>query len=120
MITYETYKILHIFTLMMTISAMGGIISNGMWINSKIFKVITGFLSFLIFVAGMGLIARLGFKYGEPFPTWIIVKIVMWILFNISLVSLFKVEQKKFKILFAVIAFASIFLAIYTAITKLA
>lgn len=120
MITYETYKILHIFTIMMTISAMGGVISEGRWIPNKKFKIAIGVLSFLIFVGGMGLIARLGFKHGEPFPAWIMVKIAMWFVFNVSLVLLFKVEQKKFKILCAVAAFLSIFIAVYTAVTKLA
>lgn len=120
MITYETYKILHLFTIMMTISAMGGVIAEGRWIPNKTFKIVVGLLSFLIFVGGMGLIARLGFKHGEPFPAWIMIKIVMWILFNLSLVLLFKVEQKKLKIVCALAAFLTVFIAVVTAVTKLA
>lgn len=120
MISYETYKILHIFTLLMTISAIGGVIAEGRWIPNKSFKITIGVLSFLIFVAGMGLIARLGIKHGEAFPVWIFVKIIMWVIFNIALVGLFKVQHKKAKILCAVVSFLSIFIAVYAAITKLA
>ncbi|MBY0415906.1 MAG: hypothetical protein K2Q18_17165, partial [Bdellovibrionales bacterium] len=72
MISYETYKILHIFTLFMVISAMGVIIAEGRWIPNKTFKIVIGLLSFFVFVGGMGLIARLGFKHGEPFPSWVL------------------------------------------------
>lgn len=120
MISYETYKILHIFTIMMTVSAMGGVIAEGRWIPNRSFKIVIGVLSFLIFVGGMGLIARLGFKHGEPFPSWIMAKIAMWILLNVFLVLLFRVEQKKTKMIFAAAAFISVFIAVYTAVTKLA
>ena len=99
---------------------MGAIISEGRWVPNKTFKIITGLLSFFIFVGGMGLIARLGFKHGEAFPAWIMIKIGMWLVFNISLVCLFRVEQKKFKIAFTVMAFLSVFIAVFTAVTKLA
>lgn len=120
MISYETYKILHIFTLFMVISAMGGIIAEGRWIPNKTFKIVVGLLSFLIFVGGMGLIARLGFKHGEPFPAWILIKIGAWIALNISLVLLFRVQDKKLKMLWTIVSFVAIFVAIYSAITKLA
>ncbi len=118
MINYETYKILHIFTLFMVISAMGGIVAEGRWIPNKSFKMTVGFLSFLIFVGGMGLIARLGFKHGEPFPLWIIVKIGCWILLNIALVMLFRVQKKEYKILCSLLSFLAIFTAVFVAITK--
>ena len=68
MISYETYKILHVFTLLMVVSAMGGIVAEGRWLPNKTFKIVVGILSFLIFVGGMGLIARLGFTHGQSFP----------------------------------------------------
>lgn len=120
MISYETYKILHIFTLFMVISAMGGIIAEGRWIPNKSFKITVGVLSFLIFVGGMGLIARLGFKHGEAFPAWILTKIAAWIVFNIALVMLFKVQQKNYKMACAAVSFVAVFIAVYSAITKLA
>ncbi|MBC7713523.1 MAG: SirB2 family protein [Rhizobacter sp.] len=119
MISYETYKILHIFMIMMTLSATGAVIAEGRWMPRTSFKAVIGILSFLILVGGMGLLARLGFKHGEGFPTWVYIKIVMWIILNVSLVILFRSQQKNTKILFAWIAFASVFVAVYTAVTKL-
>lgn len=120
MISYETYKILHIFTLFMVISAMGGIVAEGRWLPNKTFKIIVGILSFLIFVGGMGLIARLGFKHTEPFPLWVVVKISCWIILNVALVALFRVEQKKFKGFCVWISVVAVFVAVYSAVTKLA
>ncbi len=119
MISYETYKILHLFTLLMTMAAMGAVIAEGRWVPIKSFRVVIGILSFLIFVGGMGLIARLGFKHGQSFPVWIYVKIGMWVVLNICLVMLFRIQQKSRKVLFTWIAFFAIFIAVYSAITKL-
>ena len=118
MISYETYKILHIFTLFMVISSMGAIIAEGRWIPNKSFKIAVGVVSFLIFVGGMGLIARLGFKHDEPFPLWVIVKITCWIVLNVALVMLYRMQEKKFKILLAGISFLAVLTAVYAAVTK--
>lgn len=119
MISYETYKILHIFTLFMVMSAFGGIVAGGSWILNKSFKIVVGVLSFLVFLGGMGLIARLGFKHGEAFPLWVIVKISCWIVLNIALVGLFKCEAKKYKIVCIFFSIVAIFLAAFSAVTKL-
>lgn len=119
MISYEAYKILHIFCLFMVISAMGGIIAEGRWIANRSFKIVVGVVSFLIFVGGMGLIARLGFRHGEAFPAWVVVKIACWILFNISLFTLFRATDKTVKISCALLSFVTAFVAVFAAITKL-
>lgn len=120
MINYETYKILHIFTLFMVISGMGVIIAEGRWIPNKSFKIAIFGLSFLVFVGGMGLIARLGFKHTEPFPVWVVVKIACWIILNAALVGLFKFQDKTIKILCAMVSFLAVFIAVVSAVTKFA
>jgi uncharacterized membrane protein SirB2 len=120
MISYETYKILHIFSLFMLISAMGAVIAEGRWIPNKSFKTAIGILSFLVFVGGMGLIARLGFKHTEPFPAWVIIKITCWIVVNVSLVALFKFQDKTIKLLCAVISLLAVLIAVISAVTKFA
>jgi hypothetical protein len=80
MIAYEVYKVLHLTTLFLFVSSFGFIFKQE--IKNKSIKFIVSFISFLIFVAGMGLIARLGFKHTEPFPLWIYLKISCWILIN--------------------------------------
>lgn len=118
MISYEAYKILHLFTLLTVVSAIGAIIAEGKWISNKSFKVIIGLFSFFIFVGGMGLIARLGFKHGEPFPAWILIKIACWIMLNISLVMLFRRKDVMFKKIFGVLGALSVLVAVYAAVTK--
>jgi hypothetical protein len=75
MINYETYHLVHLLCIFLFIATL----SLGLWGNKdKSIKVITGVSTFLIFVTGMGLIARLGFKHTEPFPFWIWGKMVIW------------------------------------------
>ena len=105
--------------LFFTIAAIGIIFANGEWIKSKAFKIITGVTSFFIFVAGMGLIARIGIKHGDGFPAWISVKIGAWFIFNIGLILCFKVKDKSSKIATFIICLAAAFVASYSAITKL-
>ena len=118
MISYETYKILHIFTLFLVMATCGGILAGGKWITNRSFKIATGVLSFLVFVAGMGLIARLGFRHGEPFPQWIWVKMSAWAVMSFSIIMIFRVKQTK--VYFACLGLLAIFVAVYSAITKLA
>lgn len=105
--------------LFLTLAAIGMIFANTEWIKSRGFKIAVGITSFLIFVAGMGLIARIGIKHGEGFPAWILVKIGAWFIFNIGLVLSFKVKDKSSKIATMIICLAAVFVASFSAITKL-
>jgi uncharacterized membrane protein SirB2 len=120
MINYETYKILHIFTLFMVISGMGVVLAEGRWIPNKKFQIGLFVVSFLVFVAGMGLIARLGFKHSEPFPLWVWVKMSCWVILNAALVALFKFQDKTIKVACALVAFIAVFVAVFSAVTKFA
>lgn len=75
--SYEVYKFLHVILLFTFVSGLttSFLLEN----NPKIMKILTGVSSFLIFVAGMGLIARLNISHGEPWPVWIKVKIGLWL-----------------------------------------
>jgi uncharacterized membrane protein SirB2 len=119
MISYETYKVLHLFTLFMLLSAFGVVISEGRWIAGRRFKIIVSIVSFLVFVAGMGLIARLGFKHTEAFPLWIWVKMFCWGSLNIVLFGLFRIKSKQGKLILGSMAGLIIFVAVVTAVTKL-
>lgn len=78
---YEVYKLLHLAMIFLFIGSFGiGLFASE---NPKWNKIMQGVVSFLIFVAGMGLIARLGFPHGEPWPTWIKVKIGIWLIATI-------------------------------------
>ncbi len=78
MISYEVYKLIHIICLVILAICSGEYFSKGS--PSKMTKILCGVASLLIFVAGMGMMARLGIGHGEGWPTWIILKIVFWLL----------------------------------------
>jgi uncharacterized membrane protein SirB2 len=82
MLPYEFYKFLHLVTLFIFLSGagLGFFLEN----NPKWNKIITGITSVLIFVAGMGLIARIGIGHGEGWPLWINLKVAIWLFMAIG------------------------------------
>ncbi len=81
----------------MLFASLGFISDLQGFIQKPTSKIILGFISFFIFVAGMGLIARLGFKHSEPFPFWIKLKMINWVLLNIAIFLLFKSKKNILK-----------------------
>ena len=77
MFSYEAYKLVHIVSIIIFFGAVGAAIIGGRYEKHE--KIITGVSSLFIFVAGMGLIARIGIKHGSIWPTWLIVKAVIWL-----------------------------------------
>lgn len=119
MISYQSYKILHLLALLLLAASMGVVVGEGRWIPSKKFKFAIALASILIFVAGMGLLARIGFRHGESFPLWLWIKMAAWALFNVLLVMLFKWQHKSSKLILALLCFAVLFVAVVVAVTKL-
>lgn len=78
--SYEFYKFLHLF-MIFSFLVLGTL--NLTTVPSKIVKIGNGVVSFLILVAGMGLLARIGFSHGDGFPTWVILKMVIWLLLTV-------------------------------------
>ncbi len=115
MIKYEVYKMLHLVTILLLISSLGFFWEGKIKTMKK--KVAIGLISFLIFVAGMGLIARLGFKHTEPFPDWVRIKIAMWVLVNMTLIFIGRVSEnaRKWAIGFLM---GFVLIAVYAAIFK--
>lgn len=81
-------------------------------------KILLGIVSFLIFVAGMGLVARLNMKHSEAFPLWTRLKVGIWILINLSLLFLLKIKETKLKKLLAAAILCSGMVAVWVAINK--
>ncbi len=77
-----TYKVLHIFAVLLTFTALGGAISQSLAGTGKgspghkLAGLTHGIALLVILISGFGLIAKLG--YG--FPLWIWIKIVIWLL----------------------------------------
>ena len=87
--TYEIYKIIHIFGLILLFIALGGMMlhvmnggtkaSNG----SRLFTSIThGVAMFIVLLGGFGLMARKGIPHMGPYPVWLYVKVSVWLLFG--------------------------------------
>ena len=118
MISYESYKFLHLFFIFILLSSLGFISGSTEFIQKSTSKIILGVISFLILVAGMGLIARLGFKHSEPFPLWIKLKMINWVILNVAVILLFKITKNIHKA--ALLAFIVLIsaMSIWIAINK--
>ncbi len=76
MISYEVYKIIHLSSLALAFSGLG--INLFAKSNNRLFKILGGVCALLIFVSGMGLLARIGVKHAEPWDLWIRLKVLIW------------------------------------------
>lgn len=82
--SYEFYKVLHITGIFMVISAVGAHLLNGILDGDKKFAgkrfvtTLHGLGLTIAFVAGFGLMARLGMVGGD-WPIWMILKLVIWL-----------------------------------------
>jgi uncharacterized membrane protein SirB2 len=77
-VPYEVYKLLHIVLVVLFVS--GAAVTLYADQPGKFWKIQTGVVSFLIFVAGMGLMARIGVSHTEGWPLWLKGKIAVWLL----------------------------------------
>jgi len=118
MISYEFYKTLHIFFIVCLFSSIGFVSCGSKLIQKKLGKWMVGMASFLILVAGMGLIARLGFKHDQAFPLWIKLKITNWLIINLLFIGLFKIKVIEYKAVLTSIILALGWFAIWLAINK--
>ena len=120
MISYETYKILHLFTLFILMSSVGVVVGEGRWIPNRSFKIAIGVVSFLALVAGMGLISSVGFKHNQPITPWLGVKKIAGVTLNAIIIGVFKYQSKQAKFPLTVAAIAVVLAAVIAAVTKLA
>lgn len=74
--SYETYKILHVFCALFFAFTVG--LSFFVAQAPKWVKIFQGIATLLIFVAGMGLMARLGISHKEGWPLWVKLKVFIW------------------------------------------
>jgi len=84
MLSYEIYKLLHVTAIFLMLSAVAGAWALKAASDSqnypkirKLLMMIHGIAMFLILVGGFGTLARLGIA--TPWPSWIWIKLVIWI-----------------------------------------
>ena len=116
MLSYEVYKFLHIAFILLFLSS----ITIGLFRarNPTWNKIISGLSSLFIFVAGMGLMARLSIGHGSSWPLWIKIKMGLWLILAIGAPVLLKRAQRKKFLLFYTL-FTLFLLAAYAAVYKL-
>ncbi len=114
MLSYEFYKVLHIAMIIIFFSSLGAAFLGGE--KTKHVKVLTGVTSFFIFVAGMGLLARLGVKHNEGWPAWAYAKLAIWVLASAAAPVLSKRVQRSYPIFYGLVGLG--IFAAYIAVNK--
>jgi hypothetical protein len=91
MLSHSVYNVLHVIGIILVMAALGGLclhtINGGTREGNPSRRLIvtmhgTGVL--LILLGGFGMLARIGFEQGEPFPGWLVVKISIWLLLAVA------------------------------------
>ena len=87
MISFETYKLLHILGVLILFAGLGGLtltVVNGATKQTsgarKTIAMAHGIGSFVILLGGFGALARLGMHGG--LPGWILVKLAIWLVLS--------------------------------------
>lgn len=85
--SYQTYKVLHVLGIILTFMALSGIYLYVMGGKShkenphrKLLAALHGMGLFIILLGGFGMMARLNFDHGAPWPNWIRAKFALWFL----------------------------------------
>lgn len=93
--SYQVYKFIHVLSVIFLFVAIGGFAIHGANGGTKetngarkMLAIVHGVALFLIFGAGMGLMARLGIKHGGGWPVWLYIKTAVWLLLGASMVLL--------------------------------
>ena len=91
MITYEAYKLIHIFGILLLIFSLGGLCLRGTDDRArvsgrgrKLLSMAHGAGLVIILVAGFGLLARLGISHGVVWPWWVWGKVGIWVFLGVT------------------------------------
>ena len=86
MISYQAYKVIHLFGVFLTLAALAGLAlaaANGATRQTnqarKLISLSHGIGLLVILLGGFGLLARLGVMHGSAFPGWVWAKLAIWV-----------------------------------------
>lgn len=113
MIPYEFYKVFHIVSLFLFVAS--GAIAFFANENPKWNKILLGVWTFFILVGGMGLLARIGVSHTGGWPTWAILKVVVWLIVGALFPILSKRNVPKVPVFYSLIGIMTLaaILAVY-------
>ena len=112
--SYEVYKLIHLVSIFVFFGALGASVVGGRYGLHE--KITTGVTSFLIFLGGMGLMARIGVGHGASWPIWLKVKFVIWLALAVLAPILAKRIGRSVLVFYVMVVLAA--LAAYMAINK--
>ena len=93
--TLQFYTWLHLAGIGLMLLAIGGI-AQGNDSNRKLLSIAHGVGLLVALVAGFGLMAR--YEILWPWPGWLMVKMVLWLVFGASIVLLKRLPQMRTRI----------------------
>jgi cytochrome bd-type quinol oxidase subunit 2 len=122
MISYEAYKLIHIFGVLFLIFSLGGL-----WLQAtddrvrvsdrvrKVLGMVHGAALLIILIAGFGLLARLGITQGFAWPWWVWGKIGIWILLGATAIVMRRTTAlaRSWWLVVPILGAAATYLAIY-------
>lgn len=120
--SYAFYNVLHLLGIFLVLLSLGGIathVLNGgtrdfaarKWIAS-----VHGLGLLIIFVAGFGLMARLGMVGQGMWPAWVFIKLTVWVILGAMPVLIYRVPR--LAALWGLLTFVLAGLSAWTAIYK--
>ena len=118
MLSHAFYNLLHLFGIMLMLSALGATVAAAAAGDDrprlkKLAGMAHGVALLIILVGGFGMLARLGFSGG--WPLWVWLKLAIWLIFGAMTVVVRKAGEKAgwLLILLPLLAAVSAWLALY-------
>lgn len=121
--SYQFYKLLHIFGLLLVFSSLGAVVMFSASPTEegptralrKLAVIGHGIGLVIMFVAGFGLMARLQITQGGVWPAWVYIKVALWLVIGVATLPLKKSPAlaKPFLLVIPLVGALAAFVAIY-------
>ena len=111
--SYLFYKVLHVASLFLLFTSLAAIAFSAAD-KRKPWAALHGIASLIVFIAGFGLLAKIGAM--KAFPSWAIVKIVIWLALGAMPIILRKKPGMALQLLLASVLLGAV--GSYTAVNK--
>jgi hypothetical protein len=105
MLSYESYKLIHLLGVIFLFVSLGGYLtlsSTKTPVSRKLIALTHGIAVIVILVAGFGLLARLGFSAFQSWPLWVWVKLVIWLILAVIVIIMRRVPELRVSLWFII------------------